>query len=57
MADHIASGVPAVFPVKELTALCHENGIVVAIDGAHAPGHLLLNLDDIGMDFFVGRFV
>ncbi|ELT95331.1 hypothetical protein CAPTEDRAFT_211578 [Capitella teleta] len=27
-------------PVKEISLLCHQNGVTVVVDGAHAPGNL-----------------
>jgi isopenicillin-N epimerase len=53
--SHIASIPAIVLPVKRLTQLCHEKGVRVLIDGAHVPGHMTLNVTDIGADFYVGN--
>jgi isopenicillin-N epimerase len=53
--DHVSSLSAVVFPVRELTALCHEAGANVLIDGAHAPGMLELDIAAIGADWYVGN--
>lgn len=53
--DHVSSPTAVVFPVRELTALCHEAGAKVLIDGAHAPGMLSLDIPAIGADWYVGN--
>jgi len=53
--DHVTSPTAAVFPVRELTAHCHEAGVKVLIDGAHAPGMLTLDIPAIGADWYVGN--
>jgi isopenicillin-N epimerase len=42
-------------PVVELTALAKQAGARVLIDGAHAPGQVLLNVPAIGADWYVGN--
>jgi isopenicillin-N epimerase len=53
--DHVSSPTGIVFPVRELTALCHQAGAKVLIDGAHAPGMLTLDIPAIGADWYVGN--
>jgi isopenicillin-N epimerase len=53
--DHVASPTAALFPVHELTRLCHDAGAQVLIDGAHAPGMLTLDIPSIGADWYVGN--
>ena len=45
------------FPVKQLTELCHQYNCLVLIDGANTPGHVELDLDDIGADFYTGEYM
>jgi isopenicillin-N epimerase len=53
--DHVTSSTAVVFPVHELTALCHAAGVPVLIDGAHAPGMLSLDVPSIGADWYTGN--
>ena len=53
--DHISSFTALVFPVAELIRRARRAGIVVVIDGAHAPGHLDLDLENLGADYYVGN--
>jgi isopenicillin-N epimerase len=53
--DHVTSPTAVVFPVHELTSLCHKAGAKVLIDGAHAPGMLSLNVPSIDADWYVGN--
>src|SRR4029079_2283882 len=53
--DHVTSPTAVVFPVRELTSICHEAGAMVLIDGAHAPGMLPLDVPTIGADWYVGN--
>jgi isopenicillin-N epimerase len=53
--DHITSPTAIIFPVAELIALCHAAGVLVLIDGAHAPGMLDLDIPAIGADWYVGN--
>jgi isopenicillin-N epimerase len=53
--DHIVSGSAAVLPVADLATLCHDRGVPVAVDGAHAPGQIALDVPALGVDFYVGN--
>ena len=50
--DHVTSPTAIIFPVRELTVLCHEAGAKVLIDGAHAPGMLSLDIPAIDADWY-----
>ena len=53
-SDYISS-VPAVLmPVRELIAVCRKHGVLSLIDGAHTPGQVQLNLEELGADFYAG---
>ena len=49
---HITCTVGHVFPVKEIARLGHDKGLWVFYDGAHGPGMTVLDLKDIGCDFY-----
>jgi isopenicillin-N epimerase len=53
--DHITSAGAIVLPVREMAALCRERGVPVAIDGAHAPGQIALDVPALGVDWYVGN--
>ncbi|MCS7000768.1 MAG: aminotransferase class V-fold PLP-dependent enzyme [Bacteroidota bacterium] len=54
--DHVTSPTGIVFPVEKLIMLCKERGILVMIDGAHAPGMIPLTLSALGADWYTGNF-
>lgn len=49
---HITCTVGQVFPAKEISKLGHDKGLWVFLDGAHGPGMTVLDLKDIGCDFY-----
>lgn len=53
--DHITSPAAAVLPVREMAQLCRAGGVPVAIDGAHAPGQVPLDVPALGVDWYVGN--
>jgi selenocysteine lyase/cysteine desulfurase len=39
-------------PVKEISRMAHEKGVLVLADSAHGIGMMRLNMRDLGVDFF-----
>jgi selenocysteine lyase/cysteine desulfurase len=50
--SHITTFSGVVLPAKELAALARTKGILSAVDGAHVPGMMRLNISDIGCDMY-----
>jgi isopenicillin-N epimerase len=50
--SHISTVTGVVLPAKELSALARSKGILSAVDGAHVPGMMRLNIPEIGCDFY-----
>lgn len=55
--EHITSPSTIVLPVKEIVQVCREKGVVTIIDGAHAVGHLKLNLKEIDPDYYTSNLI
>lgn len=53
--SHITSPTALVFPIERPIAEARRRGIYTVIDGAHTPGHIPLNLDAMGVDFYAGN--
>jgi len=53
--DHITSPTALVLPIAELIRRARRAGILTVIDGAHGPGHVPVNLADLGADIYVGN--
>jgi selenocysteine lyase/cysteine desulfurase len=53
--DHISSYPSCILPIKDLVRACHDNNIIVMVDGAHALGQISLNVSDIGADFYTAN--
>lgn len=51
--SHVSNALGTVNPVREMTALAHERGIPVLLDGAQAVPHLPVDVQAIGCDFYV----
>jgi isopenicillin-N epimerase len=50
--SHITTVTGVVLPVKEISTLARDKGILTAIDGAHVPGMMALNVKDLGCDMY-----
>lgn len=54
--SHITSPTAVIFPVKRLTAMLRERGILVMVDGAHTPAQIALDVSEINADYYVADF-
>lgn len=50
--SHITTFSGVVLPAKQICALARSKGILSAVDGAHVPGMMRLNISDIGCDMY-----
>ena len=50
--SHITTVTGVVLPAKEICALARSKGILSAVDGAHVPGMMQLNLNELGCDMY-----
>ena len=53
--SHITSTTALIFPINELCRRARAAGILTLIDGSHVPGHIPLDLDATGADFYTGN--
>jgi isopenicillin-N epimerase len=53
--DQLTSPTARLFPVARVVAALRPAGTPVLVDAAHGPGHLPVNVSDIGADFWVGN--
>jgi isopenicillin-N epimerase len=52
--SHIPFSLAVILPVKEICRRARAAGLVSIIDGAHAPGQIPVDLQDIGADIYFG---
>ena len=50
--DHVTAQTSLVLPVAAIAAECRARGVPVAVDGAHAPGALPLDIPSLGVDWY-----
>ena len=53
--DHVTSPTALVLPVAEMSHLARSVGAKVLIDGAHAPGMVPINFQEIAADWYTGN--
>lgn len=52
--SHITSATGLILPVKEIIEEAKKRGLMTIIDGAHVPGQLKLNLNELDADIYTG---
>ncbi len=53
--DHVTSPTGLVFPIESVVRELKSRGIMVLVDGAHAPGMISVELKKLGADFYTGN--
>jgi cysteine desulfurase / selenocysteine lyase len=49
---HVSNSLGTVNPVREVTAMAHQVGALVMLDGAQAVQHIPVDVQELGCDFF-----
>ena len=49
---HVSNVLGTINPVAEMTALAHQSGALVLVDGAQSVPHLPVNVSQLGVDFY-----
>lgn len=52
--NHISSSTALIFPVKEICDKAKQLGLITIVDGAHVPGHIDVNIQELNPDFYTG---
>lgn len=55
LLDHVVSQTGLIFPIQTLVKELADRGIETLVDGAHAPGMLPLNLQELGAAYYTGN--
>ena len=55
LVDHVTSATALVFPVETIIGECAKRGVDVIVDGAHAPGMVPLNVEQLGAAYYAGN--
>lgn len=55
LLSHVATGTGTVLPVATIAREARRRGIVVVVDGAHAPGAIELDIPSLDADFYGGN--
>ena len=49
---HVSNALGTINPVKQLVAVAHQHGVPVLVDGAQAASHMVVDVQDLGCDFY-----
>jgi isopenicillin-N epimerase len=55
LVDHVTAETALILPVAGIAAVCHQRGVPVLVDGAHAPGSIALDITALGVDWYAGN--
>ena len=55
VVDHIGSATAQILPIAAIAERCHAAGVQVLADGAHVPGMVPLDIEALGVDWYVGN--
>jgi len=55
LLDHVTSATALVLPVAEIVAELAQRGVETLVDGAHAPGMVALDIEDIGAAYYAAN--
>jgi isopenicillin-N epimerase len=55
VTDHITAATALVLPIQAIADACHDNGTLLLVDGAHAPGAIPVDILSIGADWYTGN--
>jgi cysteine desulfurase / selenocysteine lyase len=50
---HMSNAIGTIVPIKEVAHIAHRHGIPVVVDGSQGAVHLPVDVQDLGVDFYV----